>query len=818
MGISLLKDANAKHAVSKEFTATGNIAGSATEPFNVRAENQLQVVVEHVGGGNTVLVKGRIAKQAVYSTLATITGTSNGTTIDISLIDEIYYTCGVYSASGGTPKVVASGFFEKASSGGGGGSVNSASNVGSGGVGLFDAKIGSDLQFKNINAGSSKITITDDTGDKEVDIDVDPSQIDIDDLGLTGTFSNDTWLGVNSSGITESIPGFGFTTPRGMNADLTYQPNDAGGQNFHSFSQALDPLQDSPNDSYSMMFIGLQIDPNNTGFQLGTNGSAANVLNLYVNHQGTSDVGQLTQITQYFDLGNGTDPISVHGLAYQTAFGNIHANVTFSGTLQGFLFQPAIDANAIMDAGNSNISPYGDFLNAPLEMNGYNSFSASPIIGSIRNNTGYVGFNVNANIGTMIGNSGATGFAWSPTIGLTNSGYSSGFNANPTVTLNKGTVVAFTNSFNNVTNYAGVAATLVEQDLTFTCDTVGDEGNGVTIEYTPGGTAGAEVVSVASLAISVQIDDGVSTATQIKAAIDGNIQASLLVNVTISGTGGNAQTVFGPTNLAGGEDAGQTRAGDLNGDLNINGGLSFSGALSIGALQAFYSEPLVDGGGNPGSGHTLITNPTVAANATVANADYLGVNTAALIQIGANATVTTAFLGVAALGLPAVLSMGAGATLDRVAGAVFALSLDAGAGGGTVDTVSLCRAIAIPNGSTTVNRLYGYEVVLPFGTVATDQWGIYSSPVAHNWLNGSLRIGGTAITDDTADPGKVLHADGDTLLDGKMTVTGNIGFFGADNVSQQVGGAATAGALYTATEQTMLQAVYDAMRAYGLLT
>lgn len=45
-----------------------------------------------------------------------------------------------------------------------------------------------------------------------------------------------------------------------------------------------------------------------------------------------------------------------------------------------------------------------------------------------------------------------------------------------------------------------------------------------------------------------------------------------------------------------------------------------------------------------------------------------------------------------------------------------------------------------------------------------------------------------------------------------------IGFFGATPVVQQTMGAATAGAAYTATEQTMLQAVYDAVRNIGIGT
>jgi len=53
---------------------------------------------------------------------------------------------------------------------GGGGEANTASNQGAAGVGLFKQKTGIDLEFKNINAGSSNITITDDTGNNEIDI------------------------------------------------------------------------------------------------------------------------------------------------------------------------------------------------------------------------------------------------------------------------------------------------------------------------------------------------------------------------------------------------------------------------------------------------------------------------------------------------------------------------------------------------------------------------------------------------------------------------------------------------------------------------
>ena len=58
------------------------------------------------------------------------------------------------------------------------GESNTASNQGVAGVGVFDIKNGSDLEFKNINAYSSKVTIFDDAANNEIDIDVNESNFD----------------------------------------------------------------------------------------------------------------------------------------------------------------------------------------------------------------------------------------------------------------------------------------------------------------------------------------------------------------------------------------------------------------------------------------------------------------------------------------------------------------------------------------------------------------------------------------------------------------------------------------------------------------
>ena len=67
--------------------------------------------------------------------------------------------------------------------GGGGGETNTASNVNVGGVGTFKQKTGVTLEFRGLNAGSSKVSVTLDVANNEIDIDVAEANLTLANLG-----------------------------------------------------------------------------------------------------------------------------------------------------------------------------------------------------------------------------------------------------------------------------------------------------------------------------------------------------------------------------------------------------------------------------------------------------------------------------------------------------------------------------------------------------------------------------------------------------------------------------------------------------------
>lgn len=80
-----------------------------------------------------------------------------------------------------------------------GGETNTASNQGTDGVGVFDAKSGVDLQFRNVAPGSAKITVT--LNGKDVDVDLGTVNLgDLTDVVITSVGENEVLAYDSASG------------------------------------------------------------------------------------------------------------------------------------------------------------------------------------------------------------------------------------------------------------------------------------------------------------------------------------------------------------------------------------------------------------------------------------------------------------------------------------------------------------------------------------------------------------------------------------------------------------------------------------------
>jgi hypothetical protein len=134
-------------------------------------------------------------------------------------------------------------------------------------------------------------------------------------------------------------------------------------------------------------------------------------------------------------------------------------------------------------------------------------------------------------------------------------------------------------------------ASVTIQNVTYTAKTIGSNGELITVAYTTGGTAGAEVVTVVGRAISVKIEHNVSTGTNVRTAVNASVAAAALV--AASGTSAVAQTA-------------PVTATPLVAIATLNSGVAIQGigyiqtsgmVESIGAIAGakFYGDPGITG-------------------------------------------------------------------------------------------------------------------------------------------------------------------------------------------------------------------------------
>lgn len=198
---------------------------------------------------------------------------------------------------------------------------------------------------------------------------------------------------------------------------------------FSSLNSNVKPLQASPNETWAHRRWEMKIDPDSANLPMGTSGQFAYMLSMYLEHLGNSDIGSLSLISPYVNLGNGVDAIAIGGLRLFDGYGDINADVTLDN-IQGYSFQFNVDAAASI---TSYINAFQDFAQLPGAVPNYYSFIASPNIGEVKNNNNLTGLLVNPTVGDFIGNAGFNGIQVNGTFGDFDTGSFNGVYVAPTI-------------------------------------------------------------------------------------------------------------------------------------------------------------------------------------------------------------------------------------------------------------------------------------------------------------------------------------------------------------------------------------------------
>lgn len=174
-------------------------------------------------------------------------------------------------------------------------------------------------------------------------------------------------------------------------------------------------------------------------------------------------------------------------------------------------------------------------------------------------------------------------------------------------------VVTVTDSAISVQVETRAKATLTTQGLVLTAVDYGPDGNDITIEFVGGGTAPAVGISVAGTDIQVTIEDGVSTRAQVLAALQGDAGVTALVTVT--GPGVATMTTGGPTPLAGGAGSSITQVvAAIEGDTAA---AALVDATGSGATVLAVASPLFLTGGTDGVSSTGLLGVSSAVQTDV---------------------------------------------------------------------------------------------------------------------------------------------------------------------------------------------------------
>lgn len=155
-------------------------------------------------------------------------------------------------------------------------------------------------------------------------------------------------------------------------------------------------------------------------------------------------------------------------------------------------------------------------------------------------------------------------------------------------------------------------AAVTTQGLTLTAvddpNGVDTNGNNITIAFTPGATAGSEVVTVVGQAISVQIATGVSTVTQVRTAMQAASACTALVTTT--GTSSSTVATASAVNLTGGVTGVTATTGGVDSSFYA-GIVAGNGVITVASTSALWNGVLVQ---TPATSGTLATGLTASTN------------------------------------------------------------------------------------------------------------------------------------------------------------------------------------------------------------
>src|SRR3972149_4297003 len=208
-----------------------------------------------------------------------------------------------------------------ASGGGGGGEVNTASNVGDAGVGVFHSKAGVNLGFKNIATATPIVSISNDTLGSNVKISIVEGQIRHSALSGLGGYDHPQYFATSNSSLMLSAVNFSAGTTSNNLSAITF--SNANGVSFGMNGSVM---------TGSIAAAG--------GAQTGISGLIAGTQTLT---SGTMSFGNSNGIS--FGIGSGASVTQITATV-QTNYLTSQSNQALSAANGSFTFQTATFSNA----------------------------------------------------------------------------------------------------------------------------------------------------------------------------------------------------------------------------------------------------------------------------------------------------------------------------------------------------------------------------------------------------------------------------------------------------------------------------------------